>query len=116
MPSTEHRSDSEARKHPSPEGMRITKLRERLGLTRAQFAFTLGTSENTIWRWETGLSKPEAATAALLNAIEQQLLQTQPKKKDLLEAVGKVGFCAVAGGALLALLSALFSGMGKVRR
>lgn len=98
--------------NPPPEAIRIMKLRERLGLTRAQFAFALSTTEPTVWRWEAGLAKPEGAAAALLNALEQQTTQIKPQE-NLGEIIGQVAMGAAAGVALLALLVAIFGGAKK---
>ena len=37
----------------------IRQLREALGLTRAEFAARLGTTERTIYRWEAGETEPQ---------------------------------------------------------
>lgn len=81
-----------------------------MNLTRVQFAYMLGTTELTVWRWENGAAKPEGAAAALLSALEQQVQQLPPQ--NLGEIIGKVALGAVAGAALLAVLAALF-GEGK---
>jgi len=93
------------------DGARIQALRERLGFDRRQFAFMLGTSEPTVWRWEFGYARPEGASAALLGALRQRVPQLPAaKKEDLAKAIGSVAIGAAVGVALLVVIEALFSG------
>lgn len=57
----------------------IRALRERLGLTQAQFEALLGVGRNTVVRWENGHVYPNAATNALL-----RLLEANPENARLL--------------------------------
>jgi HTH-type transcriptional regulator / antitoxin MqsA len=47
----------------------IRTLRERLGLTQAQFEALLGVGPYTVVRWENGHVRPNAATNALLRLL-----------------------------------------------
>jgi len=44
-------------------------LREHLGLTQAKLAQELGTRQQTISEWETGMYQPRGASARLLSII-----------------------------------------------
>jgi len=58
-------------------GGQVKRLRERLGLTRAQLAARLGTLAATIAKWETGVWTVRAASARQMTL----LARTQRKRK-----------------------------------
>ncbi|MFC1897397.1 helix-turn-helix domain-containing protein [Chloroflexota bacterium] len=50
----------------------IQALRYHLGLTQHQLAERLGTRQQTISEWETGMYKPRGASATLLSIIAER--------------------------------------------
>ena len=63
---------------------RIQALRRHLGLTQYQLAETLGTRQQTISEWETGMYKPRGASATLLSIIAERArfkYEAAPSKK-----------------------------------
>ncbi len=50
----------------------IQALRHHLGLTQSELAGRLGTRQQTISEWETGMYKPRGASATLLSIIAEQ--------------------------------------------
>ena len=50
----------------------IQALRRHLGLTQRELAETLGTRQQTISEWETGMYKPRGASATLLSIIAER--------------------------------------------
>ncbi len=51
---------------------RIQALRQHLGLTQQQLAQELGTRQQTISEWETGMYQPRGASATLLSMIAEK--------------------------------------------
>ncbi len=51
---------------------RIQSLRRHLGLTQRKLAERLGTRQQTISEWETGVYKPRGASATLLSIIAER--------------------------------------------
>lgn len=51
---------------------RIQALRQHLGLTQQEMAEELGTRQQTISEWETGLYQPRGASATLLFMIAEK--------------------------------------------
>jgi len=51
---------------------RIQELRRHLGLTQRELAERLGTRQQTISEWETGVYKPRGASATLLSIIAER--------------------------------------------
>ena len=47
----------------------IKALRQHMGLTQEEMSKELGTRQQTISEWETGMYKPRGATTTLLNII-----------------------------------------------
>ena len=47
----------------------VKELRQKLGLTQAEFAVKLGVAEYTVRRWECGASKPSRMARKLLEEI-----------------------------------------------
>ena len=50
----------------------IQSLRRHLGLTQNQMAETLGTRQQTISEWETGMYRPRGASVTLLSIIAER--------------------------------------------
>lgn len=63
---------------------RIQALRRHLGLTQRELSDRLGTRQQTISEWETGMYQPRGASATLLSIIAEQAkfhYQAIPPKK-----------------------------------
>jgi len=54
------------------DGKRILALRHHLGLTQRELADKLGTRQQTISEWETGMYNPRGASATLLSIIAER--------------------------------------------
>ena len=54
------------------DGQGIQALRRHLGLTQRQLADQLGTRQQTISEWETGMYRPRGASATLLSIIAER--------------------------------------------
>ena len=54
------------------DGGRIQALRRHLGLTQRELSDRLGTRQQTISEWETGMYRPRGASATLLSMIAEQ--------------------------------------------
>jgi len=66
------------------DSKRIQNLRRHLGLTQRELAERLGTRQQTISEWETGMYKPRGASATLLSIIAERVkfgYQAMPSKK-----------------------------------
>ena len=66
------------------DSQRIQNLRRHLGLTQRELAERLGTRQQTISEWETGMYKPRGASATLLSIIAEGAkfgYQALPSKK-----------------------------------
>ena len=62
----------------------IQTLRRHLGLTQRELAERLGTRQQTISEWETGMYQPRGASATLLSIIAERAefkYQAIPSKK-----------------------------------
>jgi DNA-binding transcriptional regulator YiaG len=64
----------------------IQALRRHLGLTQAELSEKLGTRQQTISEWETGIYQPRGASAKLLSIVAEQArfkydASPSPKKK-----------------------------------
>ena len=57
---------------PQWDSEHIQSLRQHLGLTQRQLAETLGTRQQTISEWETGMYQPRGASATLLSIIAER--------------------------------------------
>ncbi len=69
---------------PQWDSEHIQALRYHLGLTQHQLAETLGTRQQTISEWETGMYKPRGASATLLSIIAERAkfkYEAVPSKK-----------------------------------
>jgi DNA-binding transcriptional regulator YiaG len=64
------------KKKPEPQdrwdSATIQALRGHLGLTQSQFSQELGTRQQTISEWETGMYQPRGASAKLLSIIAEK--------------------------------------------
>ena len=54
------------------DGESIQALRQHLGLTQAELSTRLGTRQQTISEWETGMYRPRGASATLLSMVAEQ--------------------------------------------
>ncbi len=54
------------------DSRRIQALRRHLGLTQQELSQRLGTRQQTISEWETGMYRPRGASATLLSMIAEQ--------------------------------------------
>ena len=54
------------------ERKRIQALRHHLGLTQSEMASRLGTRQQTISEWETGMYRPRGTSATLLSIIAER--------------------------------------------
>jgi DNA-binding transcriptional regulator YiaG len=54
------------------DGESIQALRQHLGLTQTEMSEKLGTRQQTISEWETGMYQPRGASATLLSMIAEQ--------------------------------------------
>lgn len=61
---------SQTKVHWDSEGIRA--LRVHLGLTQQELADELGTRQQTISEWETGMYRPRGASATLLSIIAER--------------------------------------------
>ncbi len=63
---------AEPRKKVEWDGQRIRALRQHLGLTQSRLAKELGTRQQTISEWETGMYKPRGTSITLLTLIAER--------------------------------------------
>ncbi len=61
-----------ARTKPAWDARKVRSLRRYLGSTQRELAETLGTRQQTISEWETGMYRPRGASATLLNIIAER--------------------------------------------
>ncbi|MFH1646244.1 MAG: helix-turn-helix domain-containing protein [Chloroflexota bacterium] len=54
------------------DGRSIQALRRHLGLTQRELSDRLGTRQQTISEWETGMYRPRGASATLLSIVAEQ--------------------------------------------
>jgi len=54
------------------DGRRIRALRQHLRLTQAKLAEELGTRQQTISEWETGMYKPRGTASTLLSLVAER--------------------------------------------
>jgi DNA-binding transcriptional regulator YiaG len=57
---------------PRWDSQSIQALRQHLGLTQQEMADRLGTRQQTISEWETGMYKPRGASATLLTMVAEK--------------------------------------------
>ncbi len=62
---------------------RVQALRRHLGLTQQELAEQMGTRQQTISEWETGMYQPRGASATLLSMIAKEArFEYDPPEKD----------------------------------
>ena len=54
------------------DGEKIQALRKHLGLTQSEMSDRLGTRQQTISEWETGMYRPRGSSATLLSIVAEQ--------------------------------------------
>ena len=59
-------------RNPSWSADRVRALRRHMGLTQQQLSEELGTRQQTISEWETGMYRPRGASSTLLNMIAER--------------------------------------------
>ncbi len=59
-------------KRPQWDSQRIQALRRHLGLTQRELADRLGTRQQTISEWDTGMYKPRGASVTLLSITAER--------------------------------------------
>jgi len=65
------------------DSQRVQALRGHLGLTQRELADRLGTRQQTISEWETGMYKPRGASVTLLSIIaERANFKYQARKRN----------------------------------
>jgi DNA-binding transcriptional regulator YiaG len=71
---------------PQWDGAIVQALRKHLGLTQRELSERLGTRQQTISEWETGMYQPRGTSATLLSFIAEQAKfkyrAAPPKKKS----------------------------------
>lgn len=60
------------RRKPTWNSDRIKGLRQHLGLTQQELADEMGTRQQTISEWETGMYQPRGASVTLLNLVAER--------------------------------------------
>jgi DNA-binding transcriptional regulator YiaG len=58
--------------YPAWDKSRIQALRRHLGLTQQEMAVRLGTRQQTISEWETGMYQPRGTSATLLSLVAEK--------------------------------------------
>ena len=72
-------------KRPRWDSEQIHALRRHLGLTQHELADRLGTRQQTISEWETGMYKPRGASSTLLSIVAERAkfeYKATPSKKS----------------------------------
>lgn len=61
------------KRQPAPQvtAQEVSKLREKLKMSRTLFAHVLRTNERTLENWEQGRAKPNSQAAALIRLVEK---------------------------------------------
>lgn len=73
----------------------VAEIREKLALSRPEFAKLLGVDVRTVYRWESGDSVPSGSAEAVLAGVNQALVSRSDKAASALSAIGAM---AAAGG------------------
>jgi DNA-binding transcriptional regulator YiaG len=72
------------RKRVGWDGQQVRALRQHLKLTQAKLADELGTRQQTISEWETGMYKPRGTSATLLTLVaERSGFEYKPNAKTV---------------------------------
>ena len=61
-----------AKRKPTWDAGRVKALRQHLGLTQEQLANEMGTRQQTISEWETGLYRPRGLSERLLSLVAER--------------------------------------------
>ncbi len=88
------------------QGKEVRFVRDKIGLTVAQFAAVLGVHSSTVNRWESAGSQTvpiDGVAANLLTALRQRLSGNPAPEQDLDETRDAVLAALAVGGALIAL-------------
>ncbi len=68
-------------KSPRWDRRQVQALRQHLGLTQQEMAEKLGTRQQTISEWETGMYQPRGASATLLSMVAEKAgFKYEPQK------------------------------------
>ena len=70
---------------PQWDSQRVQALRRHLGLTQRELADRLGTRQQTISEWETGMYRPRGASSTLLSVVAERAkfeYEASPPKTD----------------------------------
>lgn len=59
-------------RYDSWDGQRVRALRRHMGYTQQQLSDELGTRQQTVSEWETGVYQPRGASARLLSLVAEQ--------------------------------------------
>ena len=80
----------------------VLDLRERLGMSRAEFAAILGVDNRTVSRWEDSSSEPSGTARAVLSAFHEVLTRRHPDDAQIVRetlqsaaGVGGLGYLLV---------------------
>jgi len=74
---------AEKRRGTDWDNQRVRALRHHLKLTQAKLAEELGTRQQTISEWETGMYKPRGTSATLLTLVaERSGFKYEPSKQS----------------------------------
>ncbi len=60
------------KQRPAWDARGVQALRKHLGMTQAEMAEELGTRQQTISEWETGMYRPRGASSTLLTVIAER--------------------------------------------
>jgi DNA-binding transcriptional regulator YiaG len=75
---------AQKRKKVDWDGQQVRALRQHLKLTQAKLADELGTRQQTISEWETGMYKPRGTSATLLTLVaERSGFEYKPNAKTV---------------------------------
>jgi len=66
------RGQEQKRRRPTWDAGQVRALRQHLGLSQRELAEELGTRQQTISEWETGLYRPRGASARLLTLVAER--------------------------------------------
>lgn len=92
------------------EAKRIRELRRRSGLSQERFAQLLGVSLQTVWRWESGLTKPIPIINLRLEELQREIATPTPRTGGIsMKAEREKGVVSADVG-----LGGLFKGIGTL--
>lgn len=93
------------------DAQRVKPLRQRLGLTQAEFARAVGADVRSVARWEAGKSQPSGSAIGVLTAFEMTL-NKYPENDSV---IAKFIVRAAAAGGLVFLLMELLETAFKTK-